>query len=430
MGAMKATVLLDGRSYEVVDISAAGLEVECATGFADETLQRLRRGSFEFLLRDPATDNEIELTGALVRTEPPAEGGLVVRIWIAKEEQPGSRPVRTEADPETGKGPQEAFSLDPDRGRAGKTIAVGGGKGGVGKTMVAVNLALALARLPQTVTLLDGDFGNCNCNTLLGITKVEGSLEEYLRQERSLDEITVTTAYPGLRLVCGAQNQVQAFLSVEMPRLLNDIRRVEADCLVIDLGAGVGNETLDLYGLADEKIIVVTPQVTSLQNAYTFIKSAFLHDLKRTAGLAEFLDQAGADPQKLRALIGGLEEESAARQTLAGVLARQRFLLVANLVNDDQDLKIIKNLQKVVGHYLGIDQTILGILPTSEDIRNSVNRITPFVAWSPDLPPSREIKRMAVRLTPGRQKQILDKDKKRYWMVDNDQNARATEVRV
>lgn len=389
---------MDGRSYEVVDISAAGLEVECPVGFAEETLRRLRGGSFQFLLRDPATDNEIALTGTLLRTEPATAGGRVVRIWIAKDEP---RPVRPDAAPRIDGGPEEAIFRDPGRGRAGKTIAVGGGKGGVGKTIVAVNLALALSQRPQTVTLLDGDFGNGNCNTLLGITKVDGSLEEYLRTERSLEESTVSTAYSGLRLVCGAQNQVDAFLTTEMPRLLNDIRRIEADCLVIDLGAGVGDETLDLYRLADEKIVVVTPQVTALQNAYAFIKSAFLHDLKRTGGLAALLDQAGADPQKLRALIGGLAEGHAARQALAVVLARQRFLIVANRVNDDQDLRIVQNLQKVVGQYLGIGQTLLGILPSSEDIRNSVNRITPFVALSPDLPPSREMKRMAARLTPG-----------------------------
>ena len=182
----------------------------------------------------------------------------------------------------TGEGHEDAISLDVGRGRAGKTIAVGGGKGGVGKTIVAVNLALALSRLLKNVTLFDGDVGNCNCNTLLGITRVDGSLEEYLRKERSLDEITVSTAYPGLRLVCGAQNKVDAFLTAEMPRLLNDIRQVDADCLVIDLGAGMSDETLDLYRLADDKIIVVTPQVTSLQNAYGFIKSAFFHDLKRS----------------------------------------------------------------------------------------------------------------------------------------------------
>ena len=394
---IKATFLFDGSQYDVTSISAAGLQVECAVGFADETIRKLKEGRFAFVLHDPATDNEIELMGELSRLERAPEGGRVVRIWVAKQEKDWSQPVRRKtgliSDEQHGDGAPLAVS------RAGKIVAVGGGKGGVGKSIVAVNLALALSRLRNNVTLLDGDAGNCNCNTLLGITRVESSLEEYLRNERSFDEITVATIYPGLRLVCGAQNKVDALLAAEMPRLLNDIRQVAADCLVIDLGAGMSDETLDLYRLADEKIIVVTPQVTSLQNAYSFIKSAFFHDLKRSGGLAALLDQAGSDPQKLQSLIGNLEEGRSARQTFALVLARQRFQIVGNMVNDAKDMNIIQNLQKVVGQYLHIDNQVLGTMAASEDIRNSVNRITPFVALTPDLPQSREIQQMALKLT-------------------------------
>lgn len=396
---IKATFVFDGSQFDVTSISAAGLQVECAVGFADETIRKLSEGSFAFVLRDPATENEIELVGELMRLERSGESGRVVRIWVTKNGQRRSRSDPSAAGPGEGGRNEGSLSLGPGSGKARKTIAVGGGKGGVGKTIVAVNLSVTLSRLQNNVTLLDGDAGNCNCNTLLGITRVESSLEEYLRKERSMDEITVATVYPGLRLVCGSQNKVDALLAAEMPRLLADIRQVAADCLVIDLGAGMSDETLDLYRLADDKIIVVTPQVTSLQNAYGFIKSAFLHDLKRSGGFAVLLDQAGSDPQKLLSLIASLEEGQAAHQAFAVVLARQRFQIIGNMVNDDKDLKIVQNLQKVVGQYLHIDNQVLGTMATSEDIRNSVNRITPFVALTPDLPQSREIKQMAVRLT-------------------------------
>ena len=399
MDGIKATFVFDGKQYDVSAISANGLQVECAEGFADETIRRLRGGSFEFVLRDPATYNEIELIGEFVRCERADEGGRIVRVWITKNEKNWFKPV----SPDTGQGAGERYedgiSFAVGGGRAGKTIAVGGGKGGVGKTILAVNLALTLSRLQKDVTLLDGDVGNCNCNTLLGITRVDSSLEEYLRKERSLDEISVSTAYPGLRLVCGAQNKVDDFLTAEMSRLLSDIRQVDADCLVIDLGAGMSDETLDLYRLAEDKIIVVTPQLTSLQNAYGFIKSAFFHDLKRSGGFAALLDKAGSDPQKLRSLIGGLEDGHPARHAFAVVLERQRFNIVGNMVNDDKDLNIVHNLQKVVEQYLRIENTILGTISASEDIHNSVNRITPFVVLSPDLPQSREMKRMAISLT-------------------------------
>jgi flagellar biosynthesis protein FlhG len=399
MDALKATVVFEGRQYDVTAVSADGLQVECAAGFADETVARFGRGGFEFVLRDPATDAEIELVGELVRSERTADGHRVGTVWIATKAKPGSSSTRPAGGLERRTGTEDAIGPGVGRMRAGTTLAVGGGKGGVGKTIVSVNLALALSRRQKTVTLLDGDFSNCNCNTLLGITRVEHSLEDYLRRERSLAEITIPTAYPGLRLVCGAQTNVDAVLAVESSRLLNDIRQIDADALVIDLGAGVSDETLDLYRLADEKIIVVTPQVTSLQNAYGFVKSAFFHDVTRAGGAAAaLLDQAGSDAQKLHALIGGLADGHPARRAFAAVLARQSFKIVANMVDNDRDLKVIQNLQQVVGQYLHIDNAILGTLATSDEVSRSVNRVTPFVAQFPDLPGSREMARMAGRL--------------------------------
>jgi flagellar biosynthesis protein FlhG len=417
MDAIRAVFVFDGASYDVVSLTAAGLQVECTDGFADETIRKLGEGNFAFVLRDTATGNEAELIGKLARNERDEgpngtqDSGRIVRIWIdyldtlkggggrRKKEKTWPSPVPQDSGPGTSEGKETALPLDVSRGRAGRTIAIGGGKGGVGKTLIAVNLSLALARMEKQITLLDGDIGNCNCNTLLGITRVDSSLEDYLRGERSLEEITVSTVYPGLRLVCGAQNKVDALLATEMSRLLDDIRQVEADALVIDLGAGMSDETLDLYRLADDKIIVVTPQITSLQNAYGFIKSAFFHDLKCTGRLDALLDQAGSDPQKLRTLIGSLEEGHAARHAFAVVLARQRFTIVGNMMNDDKDMKIVQNLQKVVEQYLHIENMVLGTIAASEDIRSSVNRITPFVNLSPEAPHSREMKRMAARLT-------------------------------
>jgi hypothetical protein len=249
MDAIKAILVFDGKSYDVVSLTADGLQVASAGGFADETFGKLKRGSFEFMLRDLGTGNEVELIGEVVRYErdESLEGtqdeGRVVRIWIGypdslkgaggrrKREHPWSGSAQQDGAPERGAGPEKAHSLHVAGGKAGRTMAVGGGKGGVGKTLLAVNLSLALSRREKNILLLDGDIGNSNCNTLLGITRIDNGLEEYLRKGRSLPEITVSTAYHGLRLVCGAQNKVDALLALEMPRLLDDIRQLKADGL-------------------------------------------------------------------------------------------------------------------------------------------------------------------------------------------------------
>jgi len=386
---LRAKFVFDGKRYDIIDLSNEGMLIECAEGFPAEMIRKLSGGSFVFGLLDSATDSEMELAGDFVRAEGAETGGRVIRIWIVQQEKQLRRSETQSARPVA-------------RVRRGKTVAVGGGKGGVGKTIIAVNLALSLAQLlHKKVTLLDGDFGNSNCNILLGITRVENSLEEYLRNKQSLEDVTVPTAYDNVRLVCGAQNKVDGLLTTEMPRLLADIGLIDADCLVIDLGSGMGDETIELYQIADEKIIVATPQVTALQNAYGFVKSAFFYDLERTEELSTYLDRTGIDPQKLYALIGSLPFDHVAHRAFVLVLARQRFRIIGNMVNSDKDLKIVQNLQKVVEHYLHIESTILGTLGTSEDIPNSINRITPFVVLYPDSKYSQEMKSMAVRMMRG-----------------------------
>ncbi|MEI6126395.1 MAG: P-loop NTPase [Pseudomonadota bacterium] len=387
---IKARFVFEGASYDVVDISAGGMLIECAEGFPSATVERLGRGSFEFRLLDPGTGSEIEFVGEVVRSEQAQESDRPVRIGlIFKSKNTWTRPLRQDVD------------RIKSAGQRGKTLAIGGGKGGVGKTIISVNLSLALSEMGKSVTLFDGDFGNGNCNTLLGITRVDRSLEEYLRRECSLEAITVSTPYVGLRLVCAAQNKVDDLLAKERPRLLDDLRLIDSDCLVIDLGAGVSDETLDLYRSADERIVIVTPQFTALQNAYSFIKSAFYFELECAGSLAAILNTAGADPQRLQALVSSLPAGHNARREFSAVLSRQRFSIVGNMVNGDGDVKIINNLQKVVKDYLHIESTVLGTLETSTDILHSVNRIKPFLALDPVSPQSQEIKWLAARLLKG-----------------------------
>ena len=383
---MRAKFVYDGKRYDIAEITGGKIIIEYTPGFEGETVRRLSERPFEFAIIDPATGSELELIGRLLKIDRTDNDGRAIRLIIVKREKNTYRYERQNADTES-------------EGRRRKTIAVGGGKGGVGKTIIAVNLALALTLVHgKSVILLDGDIGNSNCNTLLGITRIERSIENYLQKENSLSEIIVETAYPGLKLVCGTQNKMSGFLASELPRLMTDIELIDADCVVIDLGAGIGDDVLDLYRCAYEKIIVVVPQVTALQNAYSFIKAAFLRDIERTDRLSAISANIGYDLQKLDAVVSNMEHESDVQREFAGVRARQQFRIVGNMVNNHGDLKIIQNLQKVIGSYLQLESSILGIIGTGEDMTKSVNMVTPFVSLYPDSQRSRQIKLIAGRI--------------------------------
>ncbi|MGK5084613.1 P-loop NTPase [Bdellovibrionota bacterium FG-1] len=275
-------------------------------------------------------------------------------------------------------------------------IAVGGGKGGVGKTLVSVNLALALTKLGKSVVLFDGDLGSANCHTLLGITRVEKSLEEYFKEELRLDSLAVPTRFPQLSLICGASGKVDAYLSKPfiMERLIREILQLEYDYIVIDLGAGIGDDTLDLYNLSHEKVIVVTPQFTSLQNAYSFAKSAFLRSLSQQESLTEFLSKM-PDPVVFRKFMLELPSHDAVRRDYESVVRDQKFRLLGNMMSGKEQLAIIKRVREVIKEFLDIDSAELGFFTQTADVQSSINKITPFLELFPDDPNSREMMRVA-----------------------------------
>lgn len=248
--------------------------------------------------------------------------------------------------------------------------------------------------------MIDGDFGNANCHTLLGITRVEKSLEEYLRRETGISDVTVPTAYHNVSLVCGASNKVDELLQSgdNKERLFNDIRSLECKFVILDLGAGINDNTLDLYNLSEEKIVVVTPQFTSLQNAYSFIKSAFLHEIKNNSQLADCNLASMGDVDKITAFFKSLSSSSPEKQEYESCVRKHRFKIIGNLVNKAEDLKIVERLCEIVKEYLDIDSSVLGISGHSDGIQSSINKFTPAVVLYPNTPSTLEFRRIARKL--------------------------------
>jgi len=156
-----------------------------------------------------------------------------------------------------------------------RTIAVASGKGGVGKTNLVVNLALALVDYNYRVVIMDGDVGLANVDIAFGITP-RYNLRHLLFEEKKIEEIL----YPvekGIMVLPGASGVSElANLSKEQLRnVLINLGRLEkiADILLIDTGAGIGNNVLSFIGAVDDVIIVVTPEPPSITDAYGLIKA-------------------------------------------------------------------------------------------------------------------------------------------------------------
>lgn len=155
-------------------------------------------------------------------------------------------------------------------------IAVASGKGGVGKSNIAVNLAWSLARAGQRVLLLDADLGTANADVLLGL-RPRHSLADVLAGQCALSE-AAQQVIPGFHLIPGASGigEVANLGELQRNRLLAGMAQLEQSCdtLLVDCGAGISQNVLAFAQAADQLLLVTTPEPTALADAYSLVKVA------------------------------------------------------------------------------------------------------------------------------------------------------------
>ncbi len=155
-----------------------------------------------------------------------------------------------------------------------KTIAVTSGKGGVGKSSLAVSLAIALARDGSRVTLLDADLGLANINVILGIIP-KYNLYHVIKGKRKLKDIVIEVP-EGIKIIAGASGFHQ-LANLDMKQRGDFIEAVsdldDDDYMIIDTGAGISQNVMSFVGAADEVVVVTTPEPTAITDAYGIIKS-------------------------------------------------------------------------------------------------------------------------------------------------------------
>jgi len=165
-----------------------------------------------------------------------------------------------------------------------KLWSIGGGKGGIGKSLVTLGLGVALARLGKGVILVDGDLGGANLHTLMGVRYPHVTLKHFLTNKVArLEDTIIKTPIEGIGLICGADYLLGAAnpTYAQKIKLLNQIEQLPAQYVLMDLGAGTSFDTLDFFNYSGGKIALCTSQPTSLHNAYGFIKSALYRKLSR-----------------------------------------------------------------------------------------------------------------------------------------------------
>jgi flagellar biosynthesis protein FlhG len=278
-----------------------------------------------------------------------------------------------------------------------RMLTIGGGKGGTGKSVIATNLAVALAEKGKDTVLIDNDLGGANLHTLLGIMSPPHSLSEFiLGKKTSLEEIQVDTGIDHLRFISGA-GDVPGIANIYYSRklkLLRHLQKLEADYLILDLGAGISFNVLDFFSSADDGILVTTPELTSLMNTYTFLKGVMFRKLEKAfkeyPEIAELVKTAEAADNEERigsvdALIERAREyDSDAESIFARNLSEFRPMLVVNRVRNPDESNALEVIEALARKYISIDVDNLGVVSEDPCVHDSISDMQPFMVRNPD----------------------------------------------
>ena len=307
---------------------------------------------------------------------------------------------------------QCAARLESERGSP-RIWAVGGGKGGVGKSVISSNLAAAMAGAGRRCAVIDVDLGGANLHTLLGVSRPRYSLSHLLTGDvSSLADLMVQTSVPNLWLVSGNQ----ALLDMANPThsqkemLVRQIRGLDVDDVMLDLGAGSSLNVLDFFLLARRGLVVVTPEPTAIENAEHFIRVAFyrsLRDVARRPDVAAVIRQL-RDNGRARRLHSAGELIALVRAidpTAAKLLEEQAQsfapLLIVNQVQAPEHRGVGPRLAASCRERLGAAIEFAGSIEADLSVAAAVARGQPALQAFPLCRFSKHIEALAERLQRG-----------------------------
>jgi flagellar biosynthesis protein FlhG len=277
-----------------------------------------------------------------------------------------------------------------------KVWAIGGGKGGVGKSLVTANTSICLALMGYKVVTVDLDLGGANMHTCLGIPIPEKTLSDYISKKvPSIKDLLVPTPIKNLQIISGAQDDlgIANLKQMHKNKILSKLHELDADYVLLDLGAGTTFNTLDFFISADQGILVILPEPTSIENTYRFIKSVYHRRLKM---IEELLDIQPLINQAMNAKISApqstpldlikrvIEINPVMGNKLQAEIAKFRPKIIMNQVRSQNDIDIGFSIQSVCKRYFGINIDYVGYLDYDPSVWQSVKKRKPLLMEFPN----------------------------------------------
>ena len=302
--------------------------------------------------------------------------------------------------------------------KAAKTIlAVGGAKGGVGKSALAANLAVGLSLLGQKVVLADLDLGGADVHLYVGVKSLSKTWNDFLsRKVDSLEDIMTPTHFEGLSLIGGDSSKLgsENLPYSQKQKILRHLRELEGDYLILDLGGNSSYNVLDFFLFADHKIVVSGTEPASVLDSYSFVKVSFYRFLERFFAEHKSLKDLGRQikdgslEQSKNLSLGFIFEQVHERDPSAYTELKQQYdqfrvSLVINMADSRKDFRIAESMQQVLKEKCFLDVGILGTIPFDKLARKAARSFTPIIVENPRCQPSKAIHQMLAAILLDRE---------------------------
>ncbi len=290
-------------------------------------------------------------------------------------------------------------------------LPIASGKGGVGKSVLAANLSLALAQAGKKVVLADFDLGGSNIHLMLGIRGIKEGIGNLLNSpEIEFEDIIFQTEWENLRFIPGDAEipGIANLKSSQKNMLIRKIKKIEADFVILDLGAGTSFNIVDFFLSSGQGLIITTPTPTATVNAYLFLKNTLFRiissSFKKGRAACEYLEklkQEGSSLQKiyiprLLETIQTIDPESYVAYKRS--LEKFQPKLILNMLEDPKDSDKALKLRRSCQQYLGIDIEHLGVV-YRDDIQDiALGARLPVILYKPRSVLSQAIFRIADKI--------------------------------
>ena len=301
-------------------------------------------------------------------------------------------------------------------------IPIASGKGGVGKSLIAANLAIALGQAGKKVVLADLDLGASNLHLVLGIQGRKNGIGSFLIKAAEFKDIIVDTEYENVRFIPG-DSEIPGFAALKIYQrnsLVKELLKLEADFLILDLGAGTHLGILDFFLLSPQGIVITSPTVTSTLDAYVFLKNIVFRMMSssfpaKSKGAAFFEKLKNDVPSMQRLYIPSIAEELASIDPENTTKFLNKFShlkprIIMNMIDDPKDAEKAMKIRRSAKQYLNIDIEHLGVIYTDSVQDKALASRLPVVKYKPQSMISQAIYRIADKLIQSDAENYNDED--------------------